>query len=333
MDNALIIKEAKNVVILIVLVFVLLFMVTFTGIMRCSDLPLMGEGWCNVYWGIKGFATGGPKVLIVYGESGLGNPIGIGNGSLEELLADPQILGVHADTLHIDHANFGNIRGYDIVIVDRAKEIETKQLRAFIDYATQPTGGILVWTGDAGTKLGPDDHYLYTQEKDPETDVNRIIGPWARREDDLMISFDELLGVRTVDTEKATFCELTSCPTNRPFLAGTLITEPSGNHRLIRGISRALPLYIFNGEDFGVVETISGSSTTEVLSLDFGGEIDAVGRDLNRSVPMIVTSGVGERIVYYALPPEYYANPKLEAFGKGRYLLPVENLYYGNLKG
>lgn len=327
------IKEGKNVAILIVLIFVLLFMVTFTGIMRCSDLPVMGEAWCNVYWGIKTFATGAPKVLIVYGESGLGNPVGVGNGSLEELLADPAILGVYADTLPIDSVNFGNLKGYDIIIVDRAKEIETRQLRAFIDYAMQPTGGILVWTGDAGTKLGREDHYLYTQDIDPETDVNRIIGPWARKDGDMMVSFDELLGVRTVDTNKATFCELVQCPTSNPFLAGNLITEPSGNHRLIKGLSRILPLFVFNGEDFGVVETISGSNTTEVLSLDFGAEIDAVGRDLNRSVPMIVTSGVGERVVYYALPPEYYANPKLEAFGKGRYLLPIENLYYGNIKG
>jgi len=333
METAAMIKEGKKVAILIALVFALLFMVTFTGIMRCSDMPLIGEAWCNVYWGIKGFATGGPKVLIVYGESGLGNPVGLGNGSLEELLADPEILGVHADTLPIESANFGNLKGYDIVIVDRAKEIETRQLRAFIDYAMQPTGGILVWTGDAGTLLGPEDHYLYTQEKDPETDENRIIGPWARKDNDLMISFDELLGVRTVNNEKATFCELTACPNGTPFLAGNLITEPSGNHRLIRGISRTLPLYAFKGEDFGVVETISGSNTMEVLSLDFGSGIDAAGRDLNRSIPMIVTSGIGERVVYYALPPEYYANPKLEAFGKGRYFLPIENLYYGNLKG
>ena len=60
---------------------------------------------------------------------------------------------------------------------------------------------------------------------------------------------------------------------------------------------------------------------------------DTPSLDLNRSVPLIVTSGVGERVVYYAMPPEYFANPKLDQFEKGRYFLPIENMYYGNIKG
>lgn len=327
------VKNGVHALILIALVFVLLFLLTFTGVMKCSQLPLMGEAWCNVYWGVKTFATGGPRILIVYGNSGLGNPTGFGNGSLEDLLADPTILGVHADTIEVDKVNFGNLRNYDMVIVDRAKQIETKQLRAFIDYAMQPTGGILVWTGDAGTELGPSDHYLYTKDKDPDADVNEVIGPWSRKDGEYMVSFDELLGLKPIDADNVTFCELTSCPGGKPILVGNLETEPSGSHPLINGISRALPLYVFNGEDFALVETLSGILTTQVLSLDFGGDIGTPSYDLNRSVPLIVTSGIGERIVYYALPPEYFANPRLAEFGKGRYFLPIENMYYGNLKG
>lgn len=332
------IKQGIRAAILIALVFALLFVVTFTGVMKCSQLPLAGEAWCDAYWGIKTFATGGPKVLIVYGDSGLGNPVMAGNGledngSLEYLLAEPSLLSVHADTQHVNNVSYGTLKNYDIVIVDRAKEIETKQLRAFIDYATNPTGGVLIWTGDAGTKLGPNDHPLYTQDKNPDADVNQALGPWSRRDGDYMVSFDELLGVKPVNANHVTFCGMVNCVEGKPILAGTMETEPSGNHPLIKGISRALPLYVFKGQDFAVVETLSGGITNEVLSLDFGTEMDRPGYDLNRSVPLIVTSGIGERIIYYALPLEYYANPRLAQAGKGTYLLPIENMYYGTIKG
>lgn len=323
-----IIKNGIHVAILLGLIFALLFLLSFSGVMKCNELPLAGGAWCGVYWSIMGE----PRVLIVYGESGLGNPIG-GEGSLEQLLENPDILGVHPDTLPIDRVNFGNLINYDIVIVDRAKMIETKQLRAFIRYALEPTGGVLIWTGDAGTQLGPKDAYLLTTDKDPDNDLNEIIGPWSRQEDGYMINFDELLGIRLIDVNKTNFCQLTNCPQGKIINVGNIVTEPSGTHPLIRGISRSLPLYIFKGEDFTVVETLSGSLTNEVLSLDFGTEMDAAGYDLNRSVPLIVTSGIGERIIYYAMPLEYFANPKLREAGKGPYYLPLENMYYGSLKG
>jgi hypothetical protein len=334
METDVMIKNGVHALVLIGLVFVLLFLLTFTGVMKCRQLPLLGEPWCDVYWTIKTYTTGAPRVLIVYGDSGLGNPTGFGTGSLEEILAEPQILGVHSDTLHVDRVSFGTLRNYDIVIVEKAKMIETKQLRAFIEYATQPTGGVLVWTGDAGTQLGPNDHLLYSEDKNPELeDGNHAIGPWARRDGDLMVLFDELLGVRPIDNEKVTFCELVACQENKPINAGNIETEPTASHPLIKGMSDKLVLYVFKNQDFAVVETVSGTLTNEVLSLDFGTEMDSAGKDINRSVPMIVASGVGERVLYYAMPPELYANPRLGEFEKGRYFLPTENLYYGIIKG
>jgi len=333
MDTEKIIKNAINVGFLLGLIFILLFVATYTGVMKCAQLPILGEGWCSVYWGVKTYTTGAPKVLIVYGTSGLGNPVGFGNGSLEEILSDPEILAVHADTLPVDRVSFGTLRNYDIVIVDRARRIETREMRAFIDYATQPTGGVLVWTGDAGTELGPRDQYLWTTDKDPDDDYNRVIGPWSRRDGDQMILFDELIGVRPLDNNAITFCSFAGCKQSSSTHVGSLEAEPTASHPLIRGISRTLPLYVFKGEDFAVVETISGAITTEVLSLDFGGDMTMPGHDLNQSVPLIVTTGIGERVIYYSMPPEYFANPRLTAEGKDPYFLPIENMYYGILKG
>ncbi len=375
MDMQALIKSGSRLLVLIILILALLFVITFTGLMKCNQFPVIGGAWCNVYWYAKTYAFGQPRVLIVYGDYGLGNPIE-GEGSLRELLANPELLGVHADTLHIDRVTLGNLRGYDLVIVDRAKKINTKELRDFIDYATGPTGGTLVWTGDAGTELGQSyvggklvtDEYLYQQEREGITqeDAERIekgaeeagiseaekkrreeeareekekmgwsiIGPWARRDGEYMINFDQLLGVQYL---RKNYCEAVACGEGA-HRAGNIETEPSGSHPLIRGISRTLPLYVFPGEDFALVETLGGGITTEVLSLNFGGKPIRESRelgipDINRSVPLIVTAGLGERVVYYAMPPELYANPKLAEQGKAPYFLPIENMYYGILKG
>ncbi|MDD5148783.1 MAG: hypothetical protein PHH08_04945, partial [Candidatus ainarchaeum sp.] len=301
-----------------------------------SQVPVVGKAWCNAYWGVVGYANGGPKVLIVYGNDGLGNPDGpceegTQQCSLKELLANPEILGVRADTMRISSVNLGNLRNYNLVIVEKAKTMETKHMRALVDYYNQ--GGRLVWTGDAGTELGPDDQYLYTNERS-ETDKNTIIGPWARKEDDVAVSLDQVLSVEY----KTNYCKIKTCPPSQPLYVGKLLPETSQSHPLIYGIGTTLPLYVFRDEDFGVVQTISGGVTTEALTLDLQSNLVGTdGKDWGKQLPLIVASGVGDRAAYYALPPEYYANPKLYKYQKpgspGPYFLPIENLYWGMICG
>jgi len=328
MDTTLIIRYASRIIGLVVLVIVLLGILTWTGVVKPNVVP----GWCSVYWSIAGFQTGGPKVLLVYGNDGLGNPVGpcepgLEQCSLEELLENPEIAGIQVDTMRLSSVNLGNLRNYNLVIVDKAKTMETKQMRAFIDYYAQ--GGRLVWIGDSGTELGPDDQYLYANERN-NVDANKIIGPWARKDGDVMVSLDYVLSVRY----KTNLCKAINCDMGKTIYAGKIVPETSGEHSLIKGMSAALPLYVFKDEDFAVVETISGGITTEVLTLDtMSNLIGTGGQDFGRDLPFIVTSGIGERAVYFAMPPEYFANPKLSKFEKGPYLLPIENLYYGMLCG
>lgn len=337
-------KDLMHIGILLVLLGILLGLLTWTGVMQCNTVP----GWCNVYWGI----LGKPKVLIVYGDSGLGNPIGGCDDkgcSLQEMLANPKLLGVHAQTLHIDRVNTGNLTPYHLVIVERAKKIPTKTLRAFIDYYN--AGGRIVWTGDAGTELGESyvdgkpvkDEYLYMGDRSDlnkhgdlkQEDANIVIGPWARKDGDLMVSFDQLLSLNYAGT----FCELNTCLEERPIHVGNLEPEPSRDHPLIRGMAVELQLWVFKGQDFAIVQTIPGGITTEVLTLDMGSNLtvndptNSKKTDYGRTNPMIVTSGVGGRVIYYSMPPELYANPRLDDFGKSLYYLPLENMYYGALFG
>ncbi|MDP6670466.1 MAG: hypothetical protein QGI60_01470 [archaeon] len=344
-------NDLMHIGVLLALLGVLLGLLTWTGVMQCNAIP----GWCDVYWGI----LGKPSVLIVYGDSGLGNPVGACTDegcSLQEMLANPKLLGVHAQTLHIDRVNSGNLTPYNLVIVERARKIPTKTLRAFIDYYN--SGGRLIWTGDAGTELGESyvggklvkDEYLHaidrtssevnkllenTQGEDTVLDFNVPIGPWARKDGDLMISFDQLLSLNYAGN----YCQFNTCFADKPIHVGNIEPEPSRDHPLIRGIAADLQLWVFKDQDFAVVQTIPGGITTEVLTLDMGSNLIVTNpknnnkADYGKTNPMIVTSGVGGRVIYYSMPPELYANPRLDSFDKDLYYLPLENMYYGSLYG
>ena len=301
-----------NFLVLLALIAVLLFVATWTGVIKCGVVPF----WCDTYYSVMGK----PKVLIVYGNEGLGNP-----ELLQELMADPGFVGVKPTMLQIDRVNLGNLKPYALVIVERAKKIETKKLQDFVEYVN--SGGRLVWTGDSGTELGTGDDYLYADESpDANQKEHSIIGPWTRKTGDTIVSFDQLISVNY----KANYCAIKPCQKEIPTIAGNLRPEPTREHPLISSLATNLVLRVFDGEDFAIVNTTSGYVTTEVLSIDYGGELfDAENKPLGSSSPIIVVSGVGERVAYYAMPPELFANPKLARNQK--YFSIVRNMYNGML--
>lgn len=341
-------KKAWKVVFLLILVALLLGILTWTKIVRCGVIP----GWCDVYYGVKNYAYGGqPRVAIVYGEDGFGEP-----ELLQEILGDPQILGVRADMIGIENVEIGNIRDYDLVIVERARTMETKKLDVFVEYVTKYQGN-LVWTGDAGTLMDPDDRVLYQQQRDNLViceDIMRkkkltaeeiirqnldciwakdadVIGPWARvRDDDTIINFDQVLGVQYYGN----FCELVSATpeqTARCFaekrIVGALL--PEEKNPLVVGLRPDLPMH----GDFAVVDEISsGTNSTRALSVKFDGKIvvrRANGKNvsLGNILPIIQTSGFGGKVAYYANPPEQFAKQPMS------YISIAENMYVGMIKG
>ena len=62
----LITQNVSRIVMAIVLVVVLLGLLTWTGIIRCSQIP----GWCDVYYSVMGQ----PRVLIAHCGNGMGDP-------------------------------------------------------------------------------------------------------------------------------------------------------------------------------------------------------------------------------------------------------------------
>ncbi len=292
---------------LVLLIVVVLFVATWGGLVKCNSVPY----FCEVY----DYILGSPRVAIVYGDSGLGDP-----EKLREVLLSPDMINAKAvDLVHIDRVSLGNLKTYKLVIVEKARVLSYDQLEMFKTYAE--TGGRLVWVGDAGVETIKEEQKNYS-------DVNELksvaTNPWVRvKETDIdfkVLYFDEFLGLKYINN----YCAEVTCNENL-FTVGALKTEPTGNHTLIYGLSPTLGLKISKERDFAVVKQFPNSSNSNVvLTLDFGGNIAGKTENIGKTVPLIVASGLGERVAYYAYPIEYYVTDN-------NYYYIAKRMYYGIL--
>ncbi|MBI1974084.1 hypothetical protein HYS54_04690, partial [Candidatus Micrarchaeota archaeon] len=141
MDTAAIRKNLPHLIAAVILIFVLLFVLTRFGYMRCSDVP----GFCGIYYSI----VGTPRIAIVGGTDGMGDP-----EALRGLIAERT--GRFADLIPLDQLTAGGVLdNYQVIIVDKARKIDTATLKTFSNFVSR--GGKLVWIGDAGTQLGSND--------------------------------------------------------------------------------------------------------------------------------------------------------------------------------
>ena len=303
-----------KVVLLIVLVVALLTVATWIGLVRCSAIPF----WCDAYWGIVRFPEGKPSVLIVTGYDGLGNA-----ELLQQAMQDPSHLGVRAQITEIAYTGIGNLRKHDLVIVTHAKTISTKKLKMFADYVT--TGGRLVWTGDAGTNFAKDENvdvFLYEDDLDLNA-AHDALGPLARKKGNEVVRFDYVLGVKY----RTNYCSVKKCE-NEPLTYIGKLEAPDRFHRLVNAIT---PDLVLRG-DFSIVEALDDATITNVLNVNYQSNlIGSDGEDYGRTFPIIIASaptGIGERVAYYAVPPENLVRPEM----KEKFYSILENMYYGMLR-
>lgn len=306
--------------------------ITWAGIMKCSTVPL----WCDVYWGIMG----PPKVLIAYGFDGLGNP-----DKLSSLLEDKFILGIRPVSRQIDSITQGSLRGYDLVIVTRSKTMSAEQLAMFYDYASG--GGRLVWTGDSGTmaikdEKNPKDYNIPNTSQgwtrvtsSPQGSLENIqreatgysMYGWIRVIPDgknyRLINFNELISADYIDN----FCNITTCFKSPDFVGQLRHNEDS---IISQDIKQNAPL----SGDFAVVRLINNTTTKLDLFANYGANLRMKNidqTDLGQNIPIIITTGVGDKVIYSAVPLEYYMDSKNEQFitsntGMG-YASIIENIY------
>jgi len=181
-------------------------------------------------------------------------------------MSNPSFLGVRPQTSHIDKISIGNLRRYDLVIVEEARKISTEDLQKFIEYVA--LGGRLVWTGDAGTELTKGDQLLFEYERPNGTDENVAISPWARKIGSSVVAFDEFISVDYIGN----FCQLKTC-SGTPFIG--IFEAPDRSHDLVKAIRPDLKMY----GDFAVVNLKSGSFSTIVLNVDFQSDLIADASD------------------------------------------------------
>lgn len=325
----------------ILLLFVLMFVLTWTNTIPCKSIP----GWCDLYYNIKGSISTGtisfdfkPKVAIVYGEDGLGNP-----ALLQTMMSDREHFkyGARPDLLDIAYVNLGNLKVYDLIIVEHAKTMSTEKMKMFVDYVIQ--GGKLVWVADAGTLLSPEEsktpeNYLLFEDELNEAANHKLIGPWARKYMGRVVLLNELLGVNY----RTNYCSIKQCPLNSEFPVGMFVVPNIKNpftYAFNPMVGQNL-LYIYGLNDFSLVDTIPGKVSTVALSLDFTAKlIDDLGNDYGKVVPLIVSTAkaniigweVGKNVAYYALPPEYFAYSLLSE--EHRFYSLLSNMYYAMLYG
>lgn len=309
---------ALRIIILLGLVFVLLFVLTWTSTIKCSAIP----GWCNIYYAIRGK----PDVLIVYGESGLGDP-----GLLAEQFRNPNIVGVYAATRRLDSINPGNLQEYEIVIVEKARKMSSEKIKMFIDYANK--GGNLVWTGDAGTEAENKNEYLKESEYTIDSNSSKIVNVWARKYEGRMVLLNKLLSANYL----ANYCDLRECHREEPYYVG-MLEIISRENPLVYGFGN-MKLHVLKDQDFTIVEPLSEGTSTTIMTIDFGSNLVEGKKNYGNHLPIIVSNAksslvevkIGENVFYYAMPPEYFANPKLPK--EKRYGLVVRRLYYGIIYG
>lgn len=303
----------KSAIITIILVFVLVFTLTYTHIVPCKSI---GKTWCDIYYGI----VGTPKILIVFGNDGLGNA-----QKLESILNNKELFQIHPQIKHVDTIlTLSYLKNYDMVIVTQAKTLSNNQIQVFYDYVNS-TNGVLVWTGDAGTKYMPDD------KKPSDLNADFKNHPWVRVvEGNKILNFSTLLSAEYIDN----FCNLINCTNDLKGHVGGITFLQTEENSFTSGIK---PGTNFSG-DFGVVTFIYNTSSKVDLAVNYGAPIStADNKKINPILPLIIRSQIGKKVVYSAMPLEYYIDmPGFEQSNTGmnlplttRYLLEE---YLGYIK-
>jgi hypothetical protein len=298
---------AKNVwigrvIFLAIIIIISLYVMIWSGNIRCSKLP----AGCDIYWGIQSKITGKnqPSVLILYDPE---DNEALGDAELlKKLLTNRDIAGVHPNMGNINYLSSDQLLNTSLIIVDQARKISTTNLITFMNYVNQ--GGRLVWIGDSGTQKTIEDEFFVNP-------ITKEYNGWRRVTDDnMLIRFNSFLGVEYIDK----FCNIKDC--SEGIKTGELISQ--SDHLLVRGLREDLEIY----DDYALVKVIESNPTP--LKVDYGSNIidNKTHKDYGNIFPLIVTSN-SNRVAYYAIPPEYLC----EDDDENKYLLIIENLIKGML--
>ncbi len=312
--------------ILLVLLAGLSFALIYFNVVPCGFYSQAG---CDIYYSIV--AGGKPKILIVHGNEGMGDP-----EFMAQTLRSPRI-NASVNIRELGLVTLPLLAEYQLVIVERARRMSIGQIKMFQEYAAR--GGRIVWIGDAGTMPGQGEEdmnsFLLRGQRKAGASNAQYIGPWARRQGGKQVSLDFTLGVNY----RGNYCEMVACREGE--LVGN-IDFPVSEVRLTNGLSQGLGFY----GDFSLVELNESAYQKNLAVLNYGTGLIATPpseyfwlkkerQNFGTSFPMVVSSGFGGRVAYYSFPPEYFVGGKMPLDKKTgeriAYWALIENMYYGML--
>lgn len=297
-------RDLTHLVVLAVLVVVLLVVLTKFQWIHCSQIP----GWCNIYCDV--IVRSHSQVAILYGGEGdgIGNPYidAAHPGSLEERIRSlrPDIALV---PIPVADLSFGLLRRYDVVILERAKNVTSRQTRVLADYLER--GGTLVLVGDSATVHAIDAYdVLEAEQKNAsfyrELSRNLIIRneTWdsAYAKESIKrwqesVSFDILNDSSRVRTGFRLLKSAVAADYNktvyrsRGHFANLTIVRP--DHLVAKGLVRTLTNTFI--QEYAVVH-VDPSAADVLAFLEDGAD----------RYPGILETRFAGRVIYFAFPPE-----------------------------
>ena len=150
-------KDLPHILVLIGLLLILLVVLTRFKWIHCTQVLKIGPinlptNWCSFY--CENLHGSKSSVAIVSGDGGMGDPAALARRIQQERFYTVPV------QISMSEAAYGTLKGYDLVIVERARRITPPQANAILTYLAQ--GGTVLWIGDSGTE------YYYTQEDTAE---------------------------------------------------------------------------------------------------------------------------------------------------------------------
>ena len=296
-------KDITHLVVLAVLVVVLLVVATKFQWVHCSMIP----GWCNVYCDV--ITRSHAQVALIHGPpgDGIGNPVADDletRGNLENeiraLRPDIALLSISVDDL-----SAGLLKRYDVVILERAKRMSSRQITVLTDFVAR--GGTLVFVGDSATEqyVDPYDLLLAQQERDEyyedlEHELERRNETWdsayanrSVKEFRKTETYDLLNQSDKVRTGFRKLVAVTAAEYNRTisrnYFVNLSIALP--DHLVAKGLLKKLTDTQIR--QYAIVE-VDPASTDVIAYVEDG----------NKRYPGIVETRYAGKVLYFAFPPE-----------------------------
>ncbi len=297
-------KDITHLVVLAVLVVVLLVVLTKFQWVHCSMIP----GWCNVYCDV--ITRSHAQVALIYGPpgSGIGNPVADDletRGNLENeiraLRPDIALLPISVDDL-----SAGLLKRYDVVILERARNMSSRQVKVLIDFVER--GGTLVFVGDSATYQYVDAYDLLLAQQENQTYYDKL----QRILDARNVSWNSDYAKRSIEEYKKTDTYDTIVNYSKirtGFRKLVAVTASQYSRTVIRpgyfvNLSIALPDHLVAK---GLLKKLTDTQIREyaIVQADPSStDIIAYIEDGQNRYPAIVETRYAGKVLYFAFPPE-----------------------------